>query len=36
MQVDTQKNMHSELSFKVINVIQECWKAGDNKEHGNV
>ena len=32
----TKKNMHPELSFKVTNVIQECWKAGDNKEHGNV
>eukprot|EP00731_Ephydatia_muelleri_P028157 Em0019g1030a len=30
------KNMHPELSFKVSNVIQECWKAGDNKELGSV
>ena len=28
--------MHPELSFKVSNVIQECWKAGDNKELGSV
>ena len=32
----TKKNMHPELSFKVSNIIQECWKAGDNKELGSV
>ena len=30
-----EKNMQPELSFKVSNVIQECWKAGENKELGS-
>ena len=28
--------MHPELTTKVKSVIYECWRAGENKEHGKV
>ena len=30
------KNMHPELTTKVKTIINECWKAGENKDLGNV
>ena len=32
----TRKNMHPELTTKVKSIINECWKAGENKDLGNV
>ena len=32
----TRKNMHPELTTKVKTIINECWKAGENKDLGNV
>ena len=32
----TRKNMHPLLTTKVKTIINECWKAGENKDLGNV
>ena len=32
----TRKNMHPELTTKVKTIINECWKAGENKDLKNV